>query len=247
MSRGGTFEKRREKRSRRRLRVVFEVDGAHSGGYTTNVSLRGMQATGAVVFPTGTVLKGTIELPDGRLVPFDAKVRWAIKGAGTFATLHQKSMGLQLIGVPPRELFELLENARDEEVPAPSSPPTPPTPDPRPSEPASITIGRTGAAQLTIPEAGPLTLPAATELVERAVRAAVDDLLSADQEIRGVKLVLTIMDTEPVPAGSIVQAVARVEGSSDGGKLVDFAVDLSELGRPLGKASYTMLVMRRRR
>ncbi|MBI2898146.1 MAG: PilZ domain-containing protein [Deltaproteobacteria bacterium] len=273
MSRGGTFEKRREKRSKRRLRVVLEAEGTRSGGYTTNLSLRGMQVTASVVFPMGSIVRGHIELPAGKQVAIEAKVRWAIKGVGTFATLQHKSMGLQLLGAPSRELFDLLENPREDEARQGSGPTatattvpaaadrgtrsTAPEASATPRAPAGclgvrcaepgIAIGRQGTAEQRIEETGPLTAAAAARLIERAARAALESILTADHETRGVKLVLTIMDTEPLPAGSTMSALARVEALSEGGRFVDLDVDLSELGRTLGRATFTVLVARRPR
>lgn len=106
-------EKRREKRFKRRLRVVFEADGSKVGGYTTNVSPRGMQVTTALVFPAGSVVKGRIELPDGKELLVDAKVRWAIKTQG-IQLMRQTSMGLELLGKVPDELIRMLDGARED-------------------------------------------------------------------------------------------------------------------------------------
>jgi len=332
----GAAEKRREKRFKRRLRVVFEADGTRAGGYTTNLSARGMQVTAAVVFPTGSVIRGRIELPDGRELAVDAKVRWAVKTQGTFSIMREKAMGLELLPPVPAELLGLLDGAREEIPriregissvraasadagttspvrprpatpppmvrPRPATPPPaarprpatpPPTVRPRPATPAvappaatpappaaraplpattpaprapvpaapvprppaatpapptsaGIAVGRDGIALLQVTKLESLSPTAAMALIEEAATQALLGALPPDQESRGADVTLTIMDTEPLPPGSSVQAHARVSAVSANGRLVDFTLHITELGRPIATGTHTRVIVRRR-
>lgn len=319
----GAPEKRRDKRYKRRLRVVFEADGTRAGGYTTNVSAKGMQVTAAVVFPAGSRIRGRIELPDGKEIPLHALVRWAVKTQGTFSIMREKSMGLQLLDPVPGELMGLLEGAREEAgripdgaagasravvpaagppaarprpvtpppataaaapppraaAPAPASParaaaPAPPSPArtaaPAPPSPARaaapapaaaappraaptaggapgvLAVGCQGTALSSLDQEGPLTPTAAVALIEQATAAALEGRLPADQVSRGVGLTLTITDTEPLPVGSSVQAVAQVQSLAGNGRIVELVVAITALGRPVAAATHTRMLVRRR-
>ena len=314
----GAPEKRREKRFRRRLRVVFEAEGTRAGGYTTNLSERGMQVSSAVVFPAGSMIIGKVELPDGVELTVSAKVRWARKTQGTFSIMREKSMGLEIVGDVPAELLQMLEGAREDSsripetavgqsreasaavsrrivtpaaappvriapTPArrpPAPPPAPvtaaappprvarPTPSPAPpagvrvpSAPAATTrseakpatsgagieIGLEGTAGVSIvaPDS-PLTPTPAVALIEEAVDAALAERLPADLQSRGLDLTLTIIDSEPLPVGSSVQAQARVQEITGNGRFVKLSVELSEMGRPLATATHTRVLVRSR-
>lgn len=295
-------DKRREKRFKRRLRVVFETEGGRVGGYTTNLSQHGMEVASAVVLLPGTLLRGKVELPDGRELTLETKVRWARKTQGTFSIMREKSMGLEILGPPPPQLLLLLDGAREDvrrgtesapgqssatrsaparpaaSAPAPvvgtpgrpasptpvpavvtpvrSTAPTPPplaaTPvrpppakTPLPSGPAvtGVAVGLEGTVVLPIAERNaPLSAAQAASIVERVVAHVLANL-AADMESRAQELVLTIVDTEPLPLGARLQARARVQKVD--GRVVELSIDLSVAGRSIATARHTRLLVRR--
>ncbi len=91
-------------RFRKRLQVNFEGKGASGIGFTENVSATGMLVRSNAVCAPGTSLKGTLQLPGGGEVRFEAQVRWAHRAEGALAGLRKSSMGVRFL-VPPEERF----------------------------------------------------------------------------------------------------------------------------------------------
>jgi hypothetical protein len=98
------MDKRSMTRLRRRMQIKFEGTSGAGMGFTENVSATGLLVHSSHVFAPGTAVHGTLQLPGGNQVHFEAQVRWSRRAEGPLAQLLSNSMGLCFL-VPPEECF----------------------------------------------------------------------------------------------------------------------------------------------
>jgi PilZ domain len=102
-------QKRSMTRLRKRLQVKFEKkEGGAGMGFTENVSATGMLVHSNFICKPGTSLTGTLQMPGGGEVRFEAQVRWASKAEGPLAQLVKNSMGLRFVVAPEERFYQLL-------------------------------------------------------------------------------------------------------------------------------------------
>jgi steroid delta-isomerase-like uncharacterized protein len=101
------------KRFRKRLQVTFEGKGGAGMGFTENVSATGMLVRSNAVCAPGTPVRGTLQLPDGGEVRFEAQVRWSHRAEGALAGLKKSSMGLRFMTPPEERFYQLLAKPFD--------------------------------------------------------------------------------------------------------------------------------------
>jgi hypothetical protein len=91
-------------RLRKRLQIKFEGKTGSGVGFTENISPTGLLVNSNFTVAPGTTLTGTLQLPNGGEVRFEAQVRWARRAEGPLAQLIKSQMGLRFM-VPPEERF----------------------------------------------------------------------------------------------------------------------------------------------
>ncbi len=96
--------KRSMTRLRKRLQIKFEGASGSGVGFTENVSATGLLVHSSHVCAPGVAVQGTLQLPDGGQVHFEAQVRWSRRAEGPLAQLQKSLMGLRFL-VPPEERF----------------------------------------------------------------------------------------------------------------------------------------------
>lgn len=84
----------RSQRVRKRLRVLYGEGADQRLGFTTNLSRTGCCINAALVFAAGTRVRGTLELPHGHNISFEAEVVWSRKFAGQASLRVPNVMGL---------------------------------------------------------------------------------------------------------------------------------------------------------
>ncbi len=93
----GKPDKRRQKRVRRKVRVVLHADGQRIKGTTADLSTGGMLVTCAHLLIPGTKLHGELFLREEEALPFEAQVRWSRNSTRWMSSEIQHSMGLEFI------------------------------------------------------------------------------------------------------------------------------------------------------
>lgn len=101
-------DKRSIRRVKKRLQVVFEVEGQTRNGVTVDLSTGGMLIESRMISAPGTGLRGTLVLPSGEKMPFEAEVRWAYRVPSELQRVQLSTMGIQFVGLPEEPYFKLL-------------------------------------------------------------------------------------------------------------------------------------------
>src|SRR5579862_2189527 len=96
----GKPDKRKQKRVRRKLRVLLHADGQRIKGTTADLSAGGLLVNCAHILLPGTQLKGELYLSDDESFPFEAQVRWSRNSTRWLASDIQHSLGLEFTRPP---------------------------------------------------------------------------------------------------------------------------------------------------
>jgi predicted thioesterase len=105
----GKPDKRKQKRVRRKLRVLLHVDNQHIKGMTADLSAGGLLVTCAHILLPGTKLTGQLFLSEDEALPFEAQVRWSRNSTRWLATDIQHSLGLEFTRPPGAVYLGYLE------------------------------------------------------------------------------------------------------------------------------------------
>ena len=100
----GKPDKRRQKRVRRKLRVLLIADGQRIKGTTADLSAGGLLVTCAHILLPGTKLRGELYLSEDEALPFEAQVRWSRNSTRWLASDIQHSLGLEFT-TPPGAVY----------------------------------------------------------------------------------------------------------------------------------------------
>ena len=89
-------EKRLRDRSRRRISIRYGRDGARHLGYTTDLGESGLFLQGNILYPPGSVLHLSMDLPDGTRIARGV-VRWVKEVPQAFRKTLRGGMGIELV------------------------------------------------------------------------------------------------------------------------------------------------------
>ena len=89
-------QKRLQERGRRRIAVRYGLEGARHLGYTADLGETGLFLQGNTLYPPGTVLHLSMDLPDGTRTA-QGVVRWVKEVPQSFRKTIRGGMGIELI------------------------------------------------------------------------------------------------------------------------------------------------------
>jgi predicted thioesterase len=260
-------ERRRETRSRKRLRVMFEDGNRQHAGFTTNVSRNGLSLQSTSVLVPRTRVRGRLALPDGQEATFEADVQWARQLLGTVGQ-PQNAMGLRFSTAPGEAYLALLSTLPATAVLA-SRPPTDRATPRATTDPASQPVATQGARAFEFPvglegrievSVGPDDLAAPADLypcaiaparaaawIERACAKAVAARLPQGAITVGVSMQVTVSHAPPVALTTKLTASGKLTEAAPLGRTLTFDVTVTDGIRDIATGRHVRAVAEPRR
>lgn len=122
-------EKRKIKRSLKRLKLRYGVNRATSLAFTEDVSETGVFVRTVNVMGPGVIVQVELSMPDNTPVHFEGRVVWSRRVPGSLIHLSKGGMGLMITKFLSGEekYLEFCHSIADKKKPVPGTTPNPPT------------------------------------------------------------------------------------------------------------------------